>query len=86
MSQTPAITLGKPDYTALRFGEPRPDRPYVIVNMVTSVDGKGVIEGNERGLGSAVDQLLMRELRANADVVISAQARCAPRYNIAGGR
>ena len=71
MSQTPAITLGKPDYTALRFGEPRPDRPYVIVNMVTSVDGKGVIEGNERGLGSAVDQLLMRELRANADVVIS---------------
>src|SRR4051794_7690028 len=61
--------LGKPDYTSLLFPEPPPDRPYVYVNMVSSVDGKVVIEGNERGLGSAVDQRLMRELRVHADVV-----------------
>ena len=28
----------KPDYTALTFPDPPPDRPYVIVNMVSSVD------------------------------------------------
>ena len=61
----------KPDYTALQFPAPPPDRPYVLVNMVMSADGKVVIEGTEQGLGSRVDQRLMRELRANADVVIT---------------
>ncbi|HKS90622.1 MAG TPA: dihydrofolate reductase family protein [Tepidiformaceae bacterium] len=61
----------KPDYTALDFPEPPPNRPYIIVNMVMSADGKAVIEGNEQGLGSKVDQRLMRELRVNADVVLN---------------
>lgn len=61
----------KPDYTALNFPEPSPNRPYIIVNMVMSADGKAVIEGNEQGLGSKVDQRLMRELRVNADVVLN---------------
>ena len=61
----------KPDYTALQFPAPPPDRPYVLVNMVMSADGKVVIEGTEQGLGSEVDQRLMRELRANADIVIT---------------
>lgn len=47
------------------------DRPYVLVNMVMSVDGKVVIEGTEQGIGSKVDQRLMRELRVNADVVMN---------------
>lgn len=62
---------GKPDYSALDLPPPPDDRPYVIVNMVMSVDGKVVIEGTERGLGSDVDQRLMRELRVNADVVLN---------------
>ena len=63
--------LGKPDYTALDLPEPPPDRPSVIANVVMSADGKSVIEGTERGIGSEVDQRLMRELRVNADVVLN---------------
>lgn len=61
----------KPDYTSLNLPPPPPDRPLVLVNMVMSADGKTVFEGNERGLGSPVDQRLMRELRVNADAVLN---------------
>ncbi len=64
-------SAGKPDYTALDLPPPPPDRPCVIANTVMSADGKSVIEGTERGIGSAVDQRLMRELRVNADVVLN---------------
>lgn len=60
-----------PDYAGLEFPDPPPDRPYVLMNMVMSVDGKIVIEGNERGLGSPQDQHLMRALRTHADVVLN---------------
>ena len=63
--------LTKPDYTALEFPPPPAERPYVLVNMVASADGKTVIEGNERGLGSPTDQRLLRELRVHADVVLN---------------
>ncbi|MEO6398664.1 MAG: RibD family protein [Tepidiformaceae bacterium] len=61
----------KPDYTALELPEPPEDRPYVLMNMVMSADGKVVIEGTEAGIGSKVDQRLMRELRVNADAVLN---------------
>jgi riboflavin biosynthesis pyrimidine reductase len=61
----------KPDYVWLDLPDPPEDRPYIYTNMVMSADGKVVIEGTERGLGSAVDQRLMRELRVNADVVLN---------------
>ena len=60
-----------PDYTTLTFPDPPADRPYVIVNMVSSVDGRVVVEGTEKGLGSPRDQRLMRELRVHADVTIN---------------
>lgn len=63
--------MPKPDYTSLELPEPPADRPYVLINMVSSVDGKVVIEGTEQGIGSKVDQRLMRELRVNADMVIN---------------
>lgn len=63
--------MTKPDYTSLELPPPPADRPYVLMNMVSSVDGKVVIEGTEQGLGSKVDQRLMRELRVNADMVIN---------------
>lgn len=68
MTQTPA---SKPDYASLELPPPPPDRPYVLVNMVMSADGRAVFEGSEQGLGSPTDQRLMRELRANADVVLN---------------
>ncbi|MBM3945670.1 MAG: hypothetical protein FJ317_09345 [SAR202 cluster bacterium] len=61
----------KPDYTSIDTPAPTPDRPGVLLNMVMSLDGKVVIEGTEQGIGSSVDQLLMRELRVNADVVLN---------------
>ena len=66
-----AWETGKPDYTAFDLPAPPPERPYVIANMVMSADGKSVIEGTEQGIGSPVDQRLMRELRVNADVVLN---------------
>jgi 5-amino-6-(5-phosphoribosylamino)uracil reductase len=63
--------MPKPDYTSLELPDPPRDRPYVLINMVSSVDGKVVIEGTEQGIGSKVDQRLMRELRVNADMVIN---------------
>lgn len=69
--RTGTRALAKPDYTALEFPDPPADRPYVIVNMVASVDGKTVIEGTERGLGSTTDQRLLRELRVHADIVLN---------------
>lgn len=68
---SPRLVLGKPDYTALDLPEPPDDRPYVISNMVMSLDGTVVVEGTERGLGSTVDQALMREIRVNVDVVMN---------------
>lgn len=67
---TPDIPV-KPDYTHLDLPEPPPDRPYVLLNMVMSADGKVVIEGTEQGIGSKTDQRLMRELRVNADVALN---------------
>ncbi len=67
----PRLSVGKPDYTALEFPEPPATRPYVIINMVMSLDGTVVVEGTERGLGSPIDQALMRELRVHADVVMN---------------
>jgi riboflavin biosynthesis pyrimidine reductase len=58
-----------PDYTALVFPTPS-GRPYVIINMVSSVDGHVTTGRSEEGLGSPADQRLMRELRFHADVVL----------------
>lgn len=72
VDDTPPTPIeGKPDYTALTFPDPPADRPYVVINMVGSVDGKVTIEGTEQGIGTKVDQRLMRELRVHADIVIN---------------
>jgi riboflavin biosynthesis pyrimidine reductase len=63
--------VATPDYTSLELPAPPPARPYVLMNMVMSADGKAVFEGTEQGIGSKADQRLMRELRVNADVVLN---------------
>ena len=45
-------------------------RPYVIINMVASVDGKVAIEGKASRLGSQIDRQTMRTLRSKADAVM----------------
>ena len=62
------------DYTQLSFPDPPTDRPFVAINMVMSADGRTVVDGTERGLGSKLDQRLMRELRVHFDVVMNGGA------------
>ncbi|HEX6032469.1 MAG TPA: dihydrofolate reductase family protein [Tepidiformaceae bacterium] len=63
--------MPRPDYTSLDLPPPPDHRPYVLMNMVMSADGKVVIEGTEQGIGSKTDQRLMRQIRVNADVVVN---------------
>jgi riboflavin biosynthesis pyrimidine reductase len=49
---------------------PRADRPFVYLNMVTSVDGRATLDGRSRALGSDADTLLLSELRTLADAVL----------------
>lgn len=61
-----------PIHGSPRLGTPAPDaeRPYVAINMVTSVDGRTTLNGSAVGIGSALDKRLLYELRAEADVVL----------------
>jgi riboflavin-specific deaminase-like protein len=45
-------------------------RPYVIINTVSSVDGRTALEGKAAGIGSATDRLTMRTLRSKAEAVL----------------
>lgn len=60
-------------YQDLKYPDPPKDRPYVVINMVTTIDGK-IITG-ERGepvhdLGSATDHLMMRRIQDSVDAVL----------------
>jgi 2,5-diamino-6-(ribosylamino)-4(3H)-pyrimidinone 5'-phosphate reductase len=45
-------------------------RPYVVINMVSSVDGKAAIEGKASSIGDRIDRRAMRTLRSKADAVM----------------
>lgn len=52
---------------------PAPDgRPWVLINMVASVDGATTVGGRSGGLGTHADQQAFRAIRAVADVVLVA--------------
>jgi riboflavin-specific deaminase-like protein len=58
--------------------------PYVITNMVTSVDGRVTEAGKASGLGSTLDRRTMRTLRSKADaVMIGAGTLRAERLSLA---
>jgi 2,5-diamino-6-(ribosylamino)-4(3H)-pyrimidinone 5'-phosphate reductase len=48
----------------------RETRPYVLINMVSSLDGKTAVGGKAGSIGSPTDRILMRALRAHADAVM----------------
>lgn len=49
----------------------REDRPYIALNMVSSIDGRTTVAGgHSERLGSDLDHALMRRIRAHADVVL----------------
>jgi riboflavin biosynthesis pyrimidine reductase len=57
-----------------------PDRPTVAINMVASFDGAVTVndpdtgKASEKGLGSKVDQRMMRILRTHADATLNGAA------------
>jgi riboflavin-specific deaminase-like protein len=61
------------DATMLYAADERPagpDRPWVAVNMVASVDGAVTVEGRSGGLSGAGDKTIFFALRSVADVIL----------------
>ncbi|MBV9542775.1 MAG: dihydrofolate reductase family protein, partial [Chloroflexi bacterium] len=57
------------------LGEARDSsRPYLALNMIVTVDGRAAIGGTAVGIGSERDKRLMREMRAEADVILHGAA------------
>lgn len=61
-------------YLDLEFPEGYHGRPWVALNMVTTVDGKATIAGRTKQMGSPNDRTLMRRIRAAADMVVVGSA------------
>ena len=58
-----------------------PDRPYLIHNFVTTLDGRATIDGSSRGIGSDTDMEMLERLRTRVDaVMIGAGTMRAERY------
>jgi riboflavin-specific deaminase-like protein len=49
----------------------RPDRPWVAINMVTSIDGRAQLHGTADGLGGRTDRRMMQAYRVAFDAVAS---------------
>ena len=66
----------------LRLGELAPaGRPYLVVNMVATADGKAALEGRSKGLSGPADRRVFHELRTQADaVMVGAGTARAERY------
>jgi riboflavin-specific deaminase-like protein len=57
--------------SGLGLGELAPtDRPYLALNMVSSLDGKATIDWRTRGLSTELDRRLFHQLRTQADAVM----------------
>jgi riboflavin-specific deaminase-like protein len=58
--------------SGLALGERAPEgRPYVVLNMVSTLDGKATLAGRTAGIGGSADRGLFHQLRTQADVVMA---------------
>jgi riboflavin-specific deaminase-like protein len=56
-------------------------RPYLVLNMVASLDGKAAVDGRTRELGSEADRQIFHHLRTQADaIMVGAGTVRAERY------
>jgi len=46
------------------------DRPFIALNMVSSVDGRVARDGSARGIGGAADHALLTRLRTHPDALL----------------
>lgn len=51
---------------------PPPNRPWVMTNMIASVDGATAVDGVSGGLGGPADKAVFSAIRAVADVILVA--------------
>jgi riboflavin biosynthesis pyrimidine reductase len=65
----PADDMAVADAYASTLGR-RPDRPWVGLCMVASIDGSTVVGGDSAGLSSPTDTAVLWQLRAIADVIV----------------
>ena len=57
--------------SGLRLGDHAPhQRPYLVLNMVSSLDGRATIEWRTKGLSTELDRRLFHHLRSQADAVM----------------
>jgi riboflavin-specific deaminase-like protein len=57
--------------SGLRLGDKAPpERPYLVLNMVSSLDGKATIDWRTKGLSTELDRQLFHHLRTQADAVM----------------
>jgi riboflavin-specific deaminase-like protein len=68
--------------SGMRLGDHAPSgRPYVVVNMVSTIDGKATIDWRTQGLSDELDRDLFHQLRTQADaVMVGAGTVRAERY------
>jgi riboflavin-specific deaminase-like protein len=80
----PELRETSPDSLAsgLRLGDRAPDaRPYLALNMVSTLDGKAAIDWRTRGISTELDRQLFHHLRTQADaVMVGAGTVRAERY------
>jgi riboflavin-specific deaminase-like protein len=63
--------------SGLRLGDKAPpDRPYLVLNMVSSLDGKATIDWRTKGLSTELDRQLFHHLRTQADAVMVGAGTC----------
>jgi riboflavin-specific deaminase-like protein len=57
--------------SGLRLGERAPvGRPYLVLNMVSTLDGKATIDWRTKGLSTELDRRLFHQLRTQVDAVM----------------
>ena len=83
LSPTVALDKGADSLTGLLNRDARPaiERPWVLVNMVTTLDGAAALSGRSAGIGGEGDRLLFSAIRSVADlIVVGAGTARAERY------
>ncbi len=73
LDQTPDNVTPDALYSHLELPPPPDDRPYLYINMVSTMDGKivlGEVGGPAKGVGGPTDQRLFRRLQQTCDAAL----------------
>jgi riboflavin-specific deaminase-like protein len=68
----PGATTAEEVTTGLRLGElAPPDRPYLVLDMVETLDGRIAIDGRSGSIGNQADRQIFHGLRTQVDAVMA---------------